>query len=83
MRRAGFLAGITVGGLRRESDGNVLLALGPRHDVGPIDFPETYTHADRARFIKLDRTFVRDPAAPNDPSRYEWGDYNGEPSAQP
>jgi hypothetical protein len=65
-------SGITVGDLRREADGTVSLALGPRHDLGPIDFPDTYTHADRARFVRLQRTFVRDPAAPNDPSRYEW-----------
>jgi hypothetical protein len=65
-------SGITVSDLRRESDSTISLALGPRHDVGPIDFPDTYTHADRARFVKLGRTFVRDPAAPNDPSRYEW-----------
>jgi hypothetical protein len=61
-----------VSDLRREPDGTASLALGPRHDVGPIDFPDTYTHADRARFVRLERTFVRDPAAPSDPSRYEW-----------
>jgi hypothetical protein len=65
-------SGITVSDLRREPDGTVSLALGPRHAVGPIDFPDTYTHADRARFVRLDRTFVRDPAAPDDPSRFEW-----------
>jgi hypothetical protein len=65
-------SGITVSDLRRESNRAVSLALGPRHDVGPIDFPDTYMHSDRARFIRLNRTFVRDPAAPSDPSRYEW-----------
>jgi hypothetical protein len=77
-------SGITVSDLRREPDGNVSLALGPRHDravpggnpttasIGPIDFPDTYTHADRARFVRLQRTLVRDPAAPGDPSRFEW-----------
>jgi hypothetical protein len=40
--------------------------------IGPIDFPDTYTHADRARFVRLDRTVVRDPAAPADPARFEW-----------
>ncbi len=65
-------SGITVSDLRREPHGTVSLALGPRHDAGPIDFPDTYTHADRARFVKLDRSFVRDPAAPSDASRYEW-----------
>jgi hypothetical protein len=70
--------------LRREADGTVSLRLGPSHDVpvpggnpakasiGPIDFPDTYTHADRARFVRLDRTLVRDPAAPADPSLFEW-----------
>jgi hypothetical protein len=77
-------SGVTAEDLRREPDGTVSLRLGPSHDVavpggnpakatiGPIDFPDTYTHADRARFVRLDRTFVRDPAAPADPSRFEW-----------
>ncbi|MCA1727424.1 MAG: hypothetical protein LC722_07185, partial [Actinobacteria bacterium] len=38
--------------------------------VGPIDYPDSY--ATPLKFIKLARTFMRDPAAPNDPSLFEW-----------
>jgi hypothetical protein len=38
--------------------------------VGPIDYPDSYKSP--ARFINPARTAMRDPAAPNDPSRFEW-----------
>jgi len=78
--------GITVDGLRREDDGTVSLAVGPRRSataytgldkknpvegiaLGPIDYPDSY--ASPARFIRDIKTYVRDPAAPNDTSRFE------------
>jgi hypothetical protein len=38
--------------------------------VGPIDYPDTYKSP--AKFIKPARTVMRDPAAPDDPGRFEW-----------
>ena len=38
--------------------------------IGPIDYPDSYDSP--ARFITTDRTVCRDPAAPNDPRRFEW-----------
>src|SRR3954452_13210004 len=38
--------------------------------VGPVDYPDTYRSP--AKFIKPTRTVMRDPAAPNDPSKFEW-----------
>jgi hypothetical protein len=38
--------------------------------VGPIDYPDSYESP--ARFIKRTRTVFRDPAAPDDPSKFEW-----------
>jgi hypothetical protein len=38
--------------------------------VGPIDYPDSYKSP--ARFINPARTVMRDPTAPNDPSRFEW-----------
>jgi hypothetical protein len=38
--------------------------------VGPIDYPDTYESP--AKFIKPARTVMRDGAAPNDPSQFEW-----------
>jgi hypothetical protein len=41
--------------------------------LGPIDYPDTYNRAPkRAKYISSTRHFVRDPAAPNDPDRFEW-----------
>ena len=72
--------GITVDDLRRDPGGTVSFTVGPRHtypiaqgldgEVGPIDYPDTY--ASPVRFIRNQRTAVRDPDAPNDPNRVEW-----------
>ncbi|MFN2544724.1 MAG: hypothetical protein ABR600_09195 [Actinomycetota bacterium] len=42
--------------------------------VGPIDYPDTYSVPDGVDlpFLRNDRTFMRDPAAPDDPNRFEW-----------
>jgi len=39
-------------------------------DIGPIDYPDSYKSP--ARFIKDERSFDRDPRAPNDTSKLEW-----------
>jgi hypothetical protein len=67
--------GITVDDARLEGDRRVSFAVGPRHvyegsEIGPIDYPDSY--ASPVRFIRDERTFVRDPDAPSDPSRFEW-----------
>ena len=36
-----------------------------RREIGPIDYPDSYSSP--ARFIKDERTAIRDPAAPDDP----------------
>jgi hypothetical protein len=38
--------------------------------IGPIDYPDSYRSP--TAFITTERTVCRDPAAPNDPSRFEW-----------
>ncbi|MDQ3936483.1 MAG: hypothetical protein M3340_17825, partial [Actinomycetota bacterium] len=38
--------------------------------LGPIDYPDTYSSP--IKFIKKNRHFVRDPAAPNDTEKFEW-----------
>ncbi|HEX8067471.1 MAG TPA: neutral/alkaline non-lysosomal ceramidase N-terminal domain-containing protein [Thermoleophilaceae bacterium] len=38
--------------------------------LAPIDYPDTYKSP--AKFISPTRHFLRDPAAPNDPDRFEW-----------
>jgi hypothetical protein len=38
--------------------------------IGPIDYPDSYE--SEARFVGVKWDAVRDPAAPNDPSRLEW-----------
>jgi hypothetical protein len=42
--------------------------------VGPIDYPDSYESP--ARFINPTRTVMRDPAAPNDTSKFEWYCFN-------
>ena len=41
-----------------------------RAEIGPIDYPDSYSSP--APFIKDERTAIRDPAAPGDPSKLEW-----------
>lgn len=77
--------GITVPSIRAEPDGSVSFTVGPtttievprigggapvKAVIGPIDYPDTYDA--RAAFIQHARTMLRDPAAPNDPSKFEW-----------
>ena len=79
--------GITVDDLR-SSNGVVSFRVGPRHtydvprvgggapvkaEIGPIDYPDSYASSPlKARYIDPHRHFFRDPAAPNDPSMFEW-----------
>jgi hypothetical protein len=39
-------------------------------EIGPIDYPDSYESP--ARFIKDERTVLRDPDAPNEVSKLEW-----------
>ena len=54
---------------RRASDDPPIPVRGP---VGPIDYPDSYGGELKPRFIDDQRTVVRDPAAPDDASRWEW-----------
>ena len=72
--------GITVEGLREEDDGRVSFEVGPTHTfdagggvqsrIGPVDYPDSYDGG--AKFIREQRTAVRDPNAANDGSKVEW-----------
>ena len=62
--------GITVEDARLDGSERLGFAVGPKTTVGPIDYPDTYSSP--APFIAHNRTFVRDPAAPDDASRFEW-----------
>jgi hypothetical protein len=76
--------GVTVEDLRVEDDRRVSFLVGPTRErtipgteqktaIGPIDYPDSYTDDPlKARFIRLRHDVVRDPAAPQDPSRFEW-----------
>jgi hypothetical protein len=77
-------SGVTLNGLAVDGDGRAAFTVGPRTSVpfplqgggnaearlGPIDYPDTYQSP--IKFIKKNRHFVRDSAAPNDPSKAEW-----------
>ena len=78
-------SGITADAIKVQRSGKVAVQIGPRHEVsvpggkpdkatlGPIDYPDSYAGAAGApRFIKHVRTLVRDPAAPSNPSLFEW-----------
>jgi Neutral/alkaline non-lysosomal ceramidase, N-terminal len=70
------------------SDGGVVsFRVGPRHhyplprvgggdpvvsEIGPIDYPDSYSSSMRAKFIDPRRHAFRDPVDPNDPTRWEW-----------
>jgi hypothetical protein len=71
--------GITVEDLRLDRNRYPSFKVGPRRtiavadmqaEIGPIDYPDSYSSP--ARFIKNERWAVRDPDAPNDPSKIEW-----------
>jgi hypothetical protein len=77
--------GITVEDLRREPNGTVSFAVGPRRtlavtsggppisaQIGPVDYPDSYDDPEKPRFIREQRTAYRDPAAPSDPTKLEW-----------
>jgi hypothetical protein len=76
-------SGIAVEDFRRDPAGTLSFRVGPRHtyevtaggppvtaEIGPIDYPDSYQSP--ARFIRNQRTALRDPAAPGDPSKLEW-----------
>ncbi|MEA2467101.1 MAG: hypothetical protein QOJ57_1227, partial [Thermoleophilaceae bacterium] len=79
-------SGITVEDLRVDDGGRVSFRVGPRHtfvakqdgrpdlpaEIGPVDYPDSYSNEGRAPFIKNERTAIRDPAASTDPSKLEW-----------
>jgi hypothetical protein len=61
--------GLTATDVRRESDGTVSFT------AGTFDYPDSYEKdaaAHGVRFVDDARSFVRDPAAPDDASRFEW-----------
>jgi hypothetical protein len=71
--------GITASDVRVDPGGRISFKVGPRHsynvgdvsaEIGPIDYPDSY--AGRARFIRNQRTVIRDPSAPSDPVKFEW-----------
>ncbi len=65
--RVGVWTGIRVDDVRVERSRRVSLRL------APIDYPDSWGDVPgKPRFIKHVRTFVRDPAAPDDRSRFEW-----------
>ena len=63
----GAWAGIAAADVRAERSRRVSLR------AGPIDYPDSYDdRAGKPRFIQGVKTFIRDPAAPDDASRFEW-----------
>jgi hypothetical protein len=77
-------SGVTAEDVRLEDDWTVSLRVGPRRvldvpgepalkaEIGPIDYPDSYGGEAKARFIREQRTAIRDPRAPSDPSKVEW-----------
>jgi uncharacterized membrane protein YgcG len=74
--------GVTIEGFNADG-GQPAFKVGPRRTIkafnidarlGPIDYPDTWqaNHPYKIPFIKPDRRAVRDPAAPNDPDKFEW-----------
>jgi hypothetical protein len=59
-------AGVRPGALMKEGGAEVSGL------VSGIDYPDTYAAPLRPRFIRDGRSVVRDPAAPDDTSRWEW-----------
>ena len=57
--------GIAVEDLRVEPDRTVSFAVGPRTEVGPIDYPNSYDAPRKAAFIRDERVALRD-RPPND-----------------
>jgi neutral/alkaline ceramidase-like enzyme len=76
--------GVTVEDLKLEADRKVSFRVGPRStrpdgsltaEIGPIDYPDTYDYGPGGplpKFITKDWRALRDPAAPNDPTKFEW-----------
>jgi hypothetical protein len=80
-------SGITADDLRVDPDGGVSFLVGPRHtvqgfdtqnrnpqtfEIGPIDYPDSYSSPHAAKFVNPRRSYVKDPDAPDDPARVEW-----------
>ena len=74
--------GVTIEGFGADG-GQPGFKVGPRRTLkafnidarlGPIDYPDTWqsSHGSKIQFIKPDRRAYRDPAAPNDPDKFEW-----------
>ena len=57
--------GITVEDLRLEADRTVSFAVGPRTEVGPIDYPNSYDAPRKAAFIRENRVEMTDTKGPN------------------
>ena len=53
-------SGITVDDLRVEPDRTVSFAVGPRTEVGPIDYPNSYEAPRKAAFIRENRVAMTD-----------------------
>jgi hypothetical protein len=76
--------GITAEDVRIEADRTVSLRVGPRRvlqvpgdppvsdEIGPIDYPDSYGGDLKARFIREQRTALRDPADRANPDLLEW-----------
>jgi hypothetical protein len=68
----------------RSANGVVSFRVGPRHvlavpgspplttEIGPIDFPDSYSSSLKARYIDPRRWAFRDPDAPTDPTKVAW-----------
>jgi hypothetical protein len=56
--------------MRNENDESVPIPV--EGAKGPIDYPDTYGDALKPRFIREYRTVVRDQAAKDDSSKWEW-----------
>ena len=52
--------GITIEDLRVEPDRTVSFAVGPRTEVGPIDYPNSYEAPRKAAFIREERVAMQD-----------------------
>ncbi|MFL5894231.1 MAG: hypothetical protein ACJ76Z_03840, partial [Thermoleophilaceae bacterium] len=80
-------SGLTVQDLRLDPAGSASFTAGPTHvvhgtdtqsrnpadfTVGPIDYPDSYSDPARAKFVAGNRSYVKDPDFPDDPSKVEW-----------
>jgi len=84
----GSWSGVQANDLRAARDGTVSFTVGPisprevpaakpeaKVAIGPIDYPDSdakTANAHGVRYVKDVKTVLRDPAAPGDPSQFEW-----------